>query len=56
MNENSNDVVGAGLDVPGAGDDDANEDIGEEDEENNNYSLGGDEKDQGGSLWLLTIG
>jgi hypothetical protein len=45
LNENSDDVAGAGLDIPGAGADDANEDIGEEDEENNNYSLGGDEKD-----------
>lgn len=31
-----------GLDVPGAELDDANENIGEEDEENNYYSLGGD--------------
>ncbi|XZF15092.1 hypothetical protein ACTHGU_03075 [Chitinophagaceae bacterium MMS25-I14] len=31
-----------GLDVPGAEDDDADELIGEEDEENNYYSLGGD--------------
>lgn len=30
------------LDVPGAEQDDANEEIGEEDEENNYYSLGGD--------------
>ena len=30
---------GEDLDVPGAEDDDANEEIGEEDEENNNYSL-----------------
>ncbi|HRD57086.1 MAG TPA: hypothetical protein PK504_03510 [Ferruginibacter sp.] len=30
------------LDVPGAELDDANESIGEEDEENNYYSLGGD--------------
>ncbi len=45
LNENSDDVAGAGLDIPGAGADDANEDIGEEDEENNSYSLGGDEKD-----------
>ena len=34
---------GAGLDVPGAELDDANENIGEEDEENNYYSLGGDD-------------
>ena len=32
-----------GLDVPGAELDDANELIGEEDEENNYYSLGGDD-------------
>ena len=30
------------LDVPGSEEDDANEEIGEEDEENNYYSLGGD--------------
>lgn len=36
------DVTGEDLDVPGAEDDDANEEIGEEDEENNYYSLGGD--------------
>jgi len=40
------------LDVPGAEEDDLNEEIGEEDEENNYYSLGGDahenlEEDQG---------
>ncbi len=34
---------GDNLDVPGAELDDANEDIGEEDEENNYYSLGGDD-------------
>ena len=32
-----------GLDVPGSELDDAEEDIGEEDEENNYYSLGGDD-------------
>jgi len=32
-----------GLDIPGAELDDANELIGEEDEENNYYSLGGDD-------------
>ncbi len=32
-----------GLDVPGAELDDADEEIGEEDEENNYYSLGGDD-------------
>ena len=41
LNENSNsfDVSGEDLDVPGSEDDDANEEIGEEDEENNSYSL-----------------
>ncbi len=34
---------GAGLDVPGSELDDADENIGEEDEENNYYSLGGDD-------------
>ena len=34
---------GAALDVPGAGLDDADENIGEEDEENNYYSIGGDD-------------
>lgn len=33
---------GADLDVPGSETDDGNENIGEEDEENNYYSLGGD--------------
>jgi hypothetical protein len=35
-------VTGDDLDVPGSEEDDNNEDIGEEDEENNYYSLGGD--------------
>ena len=39
------DFSGKDLDVPGAEDDDANEEIGEEDEENNSYSLGGDSKE-----------
>jgi len=34
------------LDVPGDELDDPNEEIGEEDEENNYYSLGGDSKDR----------
>ncbi len=44
LNESSfkNNITGTGLDVPGAEDDDENEEIGEEDEENNEYSLGGD--------------
>lgn len=36
-------ISGSDLDVPGAEDDDINEEIGEEDEENNPYSLGGDD-------------
>lgn len=39
------DVTGADIDTPGQEDDDADEAIGEEDEENNEYSLGGDSKD-----------
>ncbi len=39
LNENI-DLTGDDLDVPGAEDDDADEEIGEEDEENNSYSLG----------------
>ncbi len=34
------DLSGDDLDVPGTEDDDADEELGEEDEENNNYSLG----------------
>jgi hypothetical protein len=49
---NKNKNLGEGLDIPGAELDDLNEEIGEEDEENNYYSLGGDdhkdlETDQG---------
>jgi hypothetical protein len=36
------DVTGGDLDVPGSEYDDEDEDIGREDEENNYYSLGGD--------------
>ncbi len=36
---------GIDLDVPGSDDDDSDEAIGEEDEENNSYSLGADKKD-----------
>jgi hypothetical protein len=36
------DMVGDDLDVPGSEFDDADEEIGREDEENNYYSLGGD--------------
>ncbi|MBV9988739.1 MAG: hypothetical protein JO301_13760 [Chitinophagaceae bacterium] len=38
-------LSGEDLDVPGSEDDDDNEEIGEEDEENNSYSLGGDRYD-----------
>jgi hypothetical protein len=37
------DVSGADLDIPGAELDDSQEAIGSEDEENNHYSLGGDD-------------
>ena len=42
LNEGSmaTDVSGADLDTSGTDEDDANESIGEEDEENNTYSLG----------------
>ena len=42
VNSLKSDVTGGDLDVPGAEADDDNEEIGEEDEENNYYSLGGD--------------
>jgi len=35
------DVSGSDLDIPGAELDDAQEDLGSEDEENNHYSIGG---------------
>lgn len=38
LNESS-DISGNDLDVPGSDEDDANEEIGEEDEENNSYSF-----------------
>jgi len=44
LNEKDN-ISGEDLDVPGSNEDDADEEIGEEDEENNSYSLGGDRKD-----------
>ncbi|MEO5995320.1 MAG: hypothetical protein ABIN89_01400 [Chitinophagaceae bacterium] len=39
-------VSGKDLDIPGAEEDDTDEVIGEEDEENNPYSLGGDDNDE----------
>src|SRR5205809_4004840 len=44
LNE-AEDFSGKDLDVPGQEMDDVNEEIGEEDEENNEYSLGGDNHD-----------
>ena len=40
------DISGKDLDVPGAEEDDANEEIGEEDEENNSYSLKDDREER----------
>lgn len=40
LNDDVDDVSGKDLDVPGQEEDDLNEEIGEEDEENNEYSLG----------------
>jgi len=37
-------ISGSDLDVPGSDEDDMNERLGEEDEENNPYSLGGDDQ------------
>jgi hypothetical protein len=45
LNENT-DQSGKELDVPGSEEDDANEEIGEEDEENNFFSLNDDKEDQ----------
>ena len=42
INGNESADVGADLDIPGAEMDDSDEAIGEEDEENNYYSVGGD--------------
>lgn len=49
LNEESfkNNISASDLDVPGSELDDANEDIGEEDEENNEYSIGGPGTDDG---------
>ena len=43
------DVSGSDLDTAVDDEDDANENIGEEDEENNRYSLGSDSEQEGGS-------
>lgn len=39
LNEGPDDLTGEDLDVPGSDEDDLDEEIGEEDEENNSYSL-----------------
>jgi hypothetical protein len=44
LNEKTN-RSGSDLDIPGSEDDDENEEIGEEDEENNGYSLGSEKED-----------
>lgn len=44
-NNSSRDILGNDLDVPGSELDDENEKIGSEDEENNYYSIGGDNHD-----------
>jgi len=41
----NDDVSGTDLDIPGSELDDSQEEIGSEDEENNYYSLGGDDKE-----------
>jgi len=43
LNEKTNAISGSDLDTSGVDEDDMNEEIGEEDEENNPYSLGGDD-------------
>jgi hypothetical protein len=45
LNERNNQRTGSDLDTSGVESDDANEFIGDEDEENNTYSLGGDERE-----------
>jgi hypothetical protein len=44
LNEKVN-VSGSDLDIPGSEDDDADEEIGEEDEENNSFSLDSEDED-----------
>jgi hypothetical protein len=44
-NDFDDDISGIDLDIPGSELDDIQEDIGSEDEENNYYSLGGDDHD-----------
>jgi hypothetical protein len=45
LDDESDDDLSEGLDVPGSELDDDDERIGEEDEENNYYSIGGDNHD-----------
>ncbi len=44
LNEKTN-ISGSDLDVPGSEEDDADEEIGEEDEENNSYSIDSEDED-----------
>jgi hypothetical protein len=44
LNERT-DISGSDLDIPGSEEDDANEEIGEEDEENNSFSLDNEDED-----------
>lgn len=44
LNEKTN-LSGSDLDIPGSEEDDINEEIGEEDEENNSYSLDAEDED-----------
>ena len=41
--ESNDDVSGSNLDIPGSELDDEQENVGNEDEENNYYSIGGDD-------------
>ena len=45
LNEDDDDLTGDDLDVPGSEEDDLDEGIGEEDEENNDYSISRNEDD-----------
>jgi|SRR5882672_6445688 len=46
LNEDDDDLSGDDLDVPGSEDDNLDEELGEEDEENNDYSLSDDDEQE----------
>jgi hypothetical protein len=46
------DMSGGDLDIPGSELDDAQEEIGSEDEENNHYSIGGDNHNDLKEEWI----